>query len=249
MIDLDLVRERMTLLHPRGSVQLSVERSPAQLRADYLYWDNSRQMVELKGHITLDDPLWGKVVAEEQLWITSTSVKTKGATLFAYTDSLARLHTLQTEGEIFLDQEAGRGKIAPAPSQQPLRYQMGEVLTVRAASGSIEYVQQKGRLVPAQILLEEGVELHSKEEGGSERHALADRLSYVPETGAFVLSAKPGERVLFVDTASGAHLSAPEVQIARDPATGKEEFKGIGSVHFAFTPEEESRIRSLFTQE
>ena len=54
--------------------------------------------------------------------------------------------------------------------------------------------------------------------------------------------------MLFWDEMQGMHLSAPEVHITYDTATKQQNVKGVGTVQFAFTPEENNKLMQLFPQ-
>src|SRR5262249_30034753 len=90
------------------------------------------------------------------------------------------------------------------------------------------------------------VRLFSHDPQKPSRCGLSDRLTYSLTTKTLILSANPGKKVLFVDESQGMRLCAPEVHITHDPETGQQHIKGIGTVQFAFTPDEENKIQQLF---
>lgn len=261
MIDLDLAHEKMTLLHPRGAIHTHPGQEALHFQADYLYWDRLKQLLEFKGHITIDDPTFGHLATEETLWIAHQkvsnsfelkSLKTQGLATLTYRDSQGRSHTLITPGPILLDQEALKGTIdAPARTHlfseehKQLCYKT-DTVTIYADKGSIDYAWDAKKLVPSLITLSGSVRLISLDTDGNKRLAASDRLSYAFDTQSLILSANPGKKVLFFDGTTGARLSAPEVHVTRDPITQQEEFKGIGAVQFTFTPDEESKLHRLF---
>lgn len=79
-----------------------------------------------------------------------------------------------------------------------------------------------------------------------ERCGLAHRLIYAQNKHTVILTAKPGERVLFWDRTRGLAISATEVHISKDPRTQDEIVKGIGNVRFHFSSAENALLKKLF---
>lgn len=253
-IDLDLAQEHITLLEPRGTLQSEHQHHLLRFQAHYLRWDRLKQHIELKQHITLNESSFGELTTEDTLWITHhkdlkrfalKSLRTQGPATLRYHDSQGAIHTLIASGPIHLDQETLKGTLEPAAAPQQLCYKT-EAMTIYADKGSLDYVLDGDKLLPTLIALSGSVRLISIDAQGNQRVALADRLLYAFDTRSLILSANPGKKVLFSDASTGAHLSAPEVHVTRNPLTQQEEFKGIGAVQFVFTPDEEHILHHLF---
>ena len=75
---------------------------------------------------------------------------------------------------------------------------------------------------------------------------MADRIDYGIEEEKAVFSALPPHRVLFWQ--EGFSLSAPQIEVWRDPLTQKEAIQGKGDVHFTFDPKEKNMIEELIAK-
>jgi hypothetical protein len=264
MIDLDLLHSKISLLHPRGTLMttLAAPSSPMRFKSEYLYWDQNKHCLTLKGNIALEDPSLGHLETQEELLIhhalikgksTFKSLTTQGLSTLIYTDPLQQIHKLVSYGPIHLDREKLKATIESpkvegvVPEGEQISYQEDTFL-VFADSAAIDYSLVDGHLEPSIITLQGHVRLSSCDPQKPPRYSCADRLSYSVTTRTFILSANPGKKVLFWDESQGAHLSAPEVHITHDPVTHEQHIKGIGAVQFGFTTEEQHTLQHLFPQ-
>lgn len=74
--------------------------------------------------------------------------------------------------------------------------------------------------------------------------AIADNLSYFPETSTAILSAEKGKSVLFWDAEQDLSISADEVHITHTDDGNM--VKGVGVVRFAFSSHENALLKKLF---
>lgn len=122
-------------------------------------------------------------------------------------------------------------------SSRPLQY-MDERICVEAESGVLFYEEP---FRPERLVLQGNVQLHSLDKAS---FALADRMTYYPESRTVVLVSTFPKRVLFWQ--DSFRLSAPEVHIRRDPLTQEEEVNGIGEIRCLFTLEEEEQAKTIY---
>ncbi len=264
MIDLDLLHSKISLLHPRGNLMTTIatSSSPMRFKSEYLYWDQNKHCLTLKGNITLEDPSLGYLETQEELLIHHTLIKgkstfknliTQGLSTLTYTDPLQHTHKLVTHGPIHLDREKLKATIESPKAEGIVREEkqisyQEDTFLVFADTASIDYSLVEGHLEPSLITLQGNVRLSSCDPQKSPRYSCTDRLSYSVTTRTFILSANPGKKVLFWDESQGMHLSAPEVHITHDPVSHEQHIKGIGAVQFGFTPEEQHTLHRLFPQ-
>ena len=101
---------------------------------------------------------------------------------------------------------------------------------------------------PDALYCEGSVRMVSSAIANQKSFALADQLSYLPETKTMILSSLAPNRVLFWQSSGDISLSAPQVRVQWDAETQREIVQGIGDVHFHFTMQEEDSIETLFSK-
>jgi len=79
-----------------------------------------------------------------------------------------------------------------------------------------------------------------------ESFIVADKVVYLCSSQVLILTAAPSSKVLFWQ--DGCSLSAPEIEIRKDPVTGEKVVHGKGDVRFTFTIEEQNMIDRLISQ-
>ncbi|MBS0620201.1 MAG: hypothetical protein JSS61_01920 [Verrucomicrobia bacterium] len=247
MIDLDLLHSSLTLLRPVGTF------SSIQFHAEHLHWDRIKELLTLKGNIHIDEKTLGVLDAKEQIQIAHKteegkqllkSLHSEGPASLVYKDAGGLSHKLLTSGPIHIDKERLIATVQGAPKEQ-LYYEEAE-LAVYADHASLEYALSGENLEPTSLTLKGGVRLFSHDAEKPPRRALADKLSYSLSTRTLILSANPGNKVLFSDASKQMRLSAPEVHITFDPESKQQQVKGVGKVQLTFTPDEESKFQKLF---
>jgi lipopolysaccharide export system protein LptA len=266
MIDIDLLGSKISLLHPKGVLATSflphVQKTEMRFQSDYLCWDHIKHSLTLKGHISIDEPTLGNLSAQDELQITQTTLKdkrllqsilTKGYSTLNYKDEHSHCHKLISHGSIDMDRDKLRAIIESpthdqiVPLDKQLYYEESEI-AFYADSALLEYSIAENLMQPSLITLKGNIRLFSHDPLKPPRFGTADRLTYSLSTRTLILSANPGKKVLLWDDAQGMRLSAPEIHIIYDAETKQQNVKGIGAVQFAFSPEEQSKLRQLFPQ-
>ncbi|MBS0604988.1 MAG: hypothetical protein JSS60_08155 [Verrucomicrobia bacterium] len=266
MVDIDLINSKLSLLHPKGVLAAAVlphlQNGEMHFKSDYLYWDQGKNLLTLKGNIAIDEAALGTLHAQDELQITHTVVKGKhvlkgiqaqGPTSLNYKDAHNGSHKLISYGSVHLDRDKLRATIdspekdGAVPLDKQLFYQEEEI-AIYADSASLEYSIAGDALQPSLLTLKGNIRLFSHDPLKPPRFGTADRLTYSLTTRTLILSANPGKKVLFWDETQGMHLSAPEVHITYDSETKQQNVKGVGTVQFSFTPEEQNKLQQLFPQ-
>ena len=235
MVDLDLINSKISLLHPKGVLATSVlphlQKGEIRFQSDHLYWDQSKNILTLKGHIFIDDPALGAFNAQDELQIVQTFTKGKtvlkainaqGPTSLVYKDAQNHPHKLISQGTVNLDRDKLRATIESPEkdgvvTQDKQLYYEEEEIAIFADSAALEYSITNDTLQPASLSLKGNIRLFSHDPQKPPRCGAADRLTYSLTTRTLILSANPGKKVLFWDEVQGMHLSAPEVHITFDP--------------------------------
>lgn len=266
-IDIDLIHSKISLLHPRGVLAQAIlphqlHKGQMHFSSDYLYWDQGKHSLTLKGHIQVKEGSLGTLNAEDELQITQDLVKDKhllktivarGPSSLVYKDIRGSTHKLVSHGFIHVDRETLSATIdspttgGVVPPEAQLYYEEEEI-AVHADSATVEYAITDDAMQPSLLTLKGNIRLFSHDPTEPARCGVADRLTWSLTTRTLILSANPGKKVLFWDETEGMHLSAPEVHVTFDPETKRQHVRGIGTVQFSFTPEEQSKIRQLFPQ-
>lgn len=258
-IDVDLLHGKISMHRPEGSLASAlfprVKEGTLQFKSEHLLWDQNKNTLTLQGKAHVEEIAVGDLSAEEELHLTYgqkegksfiKSIDTKGKALLHY-----GTHKLTCFGPIHLDRENLHVTLESpitddvTPKDKQICYQEGEV-RIYADKAAMEYSLFDGLLHPVSLALKENVRLFSKNETMHRRWALADRLTYSPATRTFILTAKPGKKVLFRDEEDGIAVSAQEVHVTYDAETKKEKIKGIGNVQLSFSAEEVNLLKKMF---
>jgi hypothetical protein len=265
--DLDLLNEKISLLHPKGVLASAiiphVQQGQLRFQCDHLSWDNLNNLLTLKGHVRVHDEGMETIETEDFIEIDQPMIKGKRvlkairahgpATLFYQDAQMGKRHKIVCYGNAHIDREKlqasldspkTEGKVAP---QHQLYYEEPE-LCIKADEAQFEYSIADNTLQPVSLALKGGVRLSSLGTQKPPRCGIADRLNYSLTTRTLILSANPGRKVLFWDEAQGARISANEVHITEDPQTKQQFIRGIGNVQFAFSAEESALLQQLFPQ-
>lgn len=267
MIDIDLLHSKLSLLHAKGTLTTALlphltKTEGMHFKADYLYWDQTKNLLTLKGGVAIDEATIGMLHAADELQITHAlsqgkhllkTLQAKGPTSLKYKDAHNKSHELTSYGSMHFDSTNLRATIdSPSkegvvPANKQLLYQEEEI-AIHADSADLEYALSGSAIQPSLLTLKGNIRLFSHDPQKPPRYGSADRLTYSLTTRTLILSANPGKKVLLWDETQGMHLSAPEVHITYDPETKQQNVKGVGAVQFSFTPEEESKLQQLFPQ-
>ncbi len=266
MVDIDLLNSKLSLLHPKGVLATSVlphlENTKTTFQSDYLYWDQNKNVLTLKGHVSIDEAALGSLQNQDEVQMTMKTangkhllkkVDAKGDSTLVYQDARNTTHKLISHGTIHLDRDKLKGTVdspekeGVTPIDKQLYYEESEV-AFYADHAALEYSVDGDVMQPSLLTLKGNIRLFSHDPLKPPRFGSADRLTYSLTTRTLILSANPGKKVLFWDETQGMHLSAPEVHIVYDSEKKEQNVKGIGAVQFSFTPEEQNRLLTLFPQ-
>jgi hypothetical protein len=99
---------------------------------------------------------------------------------------------------------------------------------------------------PKLIEITSNVRLFSPSIQNKDTFALADTIFMNLENNTLILIANAPKRVLFWQ--EGVTLSAPEIQIHKDPVTNEESIQGKGDIHFTFSTEEKNIIDQFISK-
>lgn len=264
-IQLDCDKSRLSFLSPSGRLLSSlvpqIKNAEMLFNAKELVWDHLKNTLSLKGNVHVEESSLGTLDTDGIIQITQAkhegkrllkSIRSQGKTTLTYSDpSLQEVHTLVTYGPVTLDREHMRmtiesplqnGKVAQ--EKQLLYIESG--LTVSADKALIEYALVDDQLQPVSLLLKGNVHVSSPNDNNQALCGLSDRILFSHATKTLILSADPSKRVLFWDEEQGLSISSQEIHVTQDPTTHKRAIKGVGSVKFAFTNEENSLLHHHF---
>lgn len=266
MVDIDLINSKLSLLRPKGILAAaslsSLQKGQTHFHADYLYWDQVKNTLTLKGGIFIEESVMGTLQASDEMQITQTqiegktalkTIQTHGHTDLRYKDLHNNAHQLISHGNMHLDREKLRAVMdSPVKNgvvglDEQLYYQEEE-MAIYADHAVLEYSLVGEVMQPSLLTLKGNIRLFSHDSQKPPRFGLADRLTYSTTTRTLILSADPGKKVLFWDEVQGMRLAAPEVHITHDSETHQQNVKGIGAVQFSFTTEEHNKLLHFFPQ-
>lgn len=266
MVDIDLINSKISLLRPKGTLATATlphaQSGEIHFQSDYLYWDQAKSVLTLKGNISIQEASLGTLDAQDELQIVQTtaggkyllkSMQTQGPSVLVYKDTHKNTHKLVSHGSIHLDRDKLKATIESPKKEgktaldKQIYYEESEI-AFYADNASIEYSVVDDSIEPSLLNLKGNIRLFSHDPLKPPRFGSADRLTYSLTTRTLILSADPGKKVLFWDETQGMRLSAPEVHIVYDAETKQQSVKGIGAVQFSFTPEEQSKLQQLFPQ-
>ncbi len=265
--DIDLLNEKLSLLHPNGLLASSliphIQQGQLVFQCDHLTWDNLKHLLTLKGNVLIHDEGMETIETEDYLEIEQPIIKGKrvlkairahGPTTLYYKDPQHEgIHKIFCHGTAILDREKLQATLdSPKTDGKVSRHQQiyyeDKELSIYANEATCEYSITDNQIQPVALSLKGGVRLSSLDIQKPPRCGVADRLHYSLTTHTLILSANPGKKVLFWDEAQGARFSANEVHITQDPQTKQQSVKGVGNVQFSFSAEENALLQQLFPQ-
>jgi hypothetical protein len=266
-VSLDPVHAKIAMQNPKGlltsSLIPSLDKGELRFNCTQLTWDHGKNLVSMKGHVRVEDPVLGYLSADDELQIKQAELKgkrtiqalfAKGKTTIQYRDPANEtVHRLTSYGTMRLDRENLQATIESplVDGNVPLDFQLyyeEQQMAVYSDKATIAYSLIEGTLQPVSINLAGNIRLFSNDPKKAYRCGVADRINYSPTTRTLILSANPGKKVLFWDSGEALRVSAQEIHVTQDPSTHKDVVKGVGKVQFAFTAEEQSLLKKFFSQ-
>lgn len=256
-VDVDLTEELLLLTRPQGTLYTLSQSEPLNFHSDELTWYHKTHELRLKNKIHVEEGTLETLDAADEITLKHDLIDGKYLlkTLDAYGPSTLRYRdetrpsesTLLCQGHIHVDKALLQSTLSSPEinGQVPLDKQIAyrdNSLSLFADQASIDYVDSPS-LRPTELTLKGHIRLQAPG-----RYALADRLHYSLLTRTLILSAHPGNKVLFFDASQQARMSANEIHITEDPETGQQAIKGVGHIRLALSPEENARLQQLFPQ-
>ncbi len=258
-IDLDLPSGKITMQAPQGVLASSLfprmKKGTLAFQSDHLLWDQGKNTLTLQGKAFVKEEEVGSIRADEELRFAYMekegkkfikTIDSQGTAVLNYGS-----HQLTCHGPIHLDRENLNASLSSpttdgvVPKEKQISYEEGEV-KICGDKALMEYALFDDLLHPVSLVLKDHVRLFSKNAAMHRRWALADRLTYSPSTRTFILTANPGNKVLFRDEEGAVAVSAQEVHVTFDPETKKERIQGVGKVQLSFSSDEINLLKKMF---
>jgi len=258
-VEINTKSSQIKVQKPNGSIpsQLfgAAEATPLFLSCDELSWDHKQETLRLNDHVILSEKNLGSLFAENEVLAEQITVQNKKSIKSVHIEGASRLehedpdsgwkHKISCFGVLHIDGLKGQISLtSPKEQDKQICYQDPGII-LRANKALIEYSDSEDHKL-MQMTLTGNVSVESSPSSGSPRLGLADRLTYNPDTQTVILSALPKKRVLFLDEEQNITMSAQEVHLTKDPATGKIGAKGIGNVNFSLSNEESRLLKDRF---
>ena len=255
------LESKMQLQRPAGTLPSglfsSIQKNPLYFECEQLLWDHKSLFLKLQNHVTLKEPTLGNLYAKNDVEIEQfiSQNKTQIKAIYIHGESLLEReepekqwkHSVSCSGLLHVDGVKNLITLTSSDqSQKPVVYKDNEVL-LSATKAVVEY-ENASSYQPLSLSLQGNVTLESNKPEAPLCQAIADRLIYSPETQTIILSALSKRRVLFKDDQENLSMSAREIHLTKDPATGKMQAKGIGQVKLSFTGEESKLFQQLFSK-
>lgn len=265
MVDFNMICSTLSLLHPKGILSSTllpkVQKEPMRFSADHLLWDHTTHALKLQGRIFIEEKSLGKLVASDELQLTHSlnsgkmllkAIHAQGPTTLTYDDpSFSQPHKLISYGTMDLDRDKllatldSPEKEGRIPLDKQIYYEEEEI-GVFADRAILEYSESENQLRPVSLQLKGNIRLFSHDPKQPPRCGISDRLNYSLTTRTLILSANPGNKVLFWDESQGLRMSASEVHITYDTESKHHTVKGVGKVQLSLTTEEQQHLKQLF---
>jgi hypothetical protein len=235
----------LRLRKPEGLLSSSLfgkkEQGEVFFSCEELKWDYPQETLILQREVTVTEEDFGSISTTKQMVIQQE----KGAIQSIYATGTSVLshevNTLTCFGELQVD-GVTKQITALSPKEKPLIF-TDEEMILKASHALLLYSQEFSL---SSLTLKGDVQIESKDPEKPQRRALADKLSYHPDTKTLILLAAPGKKVLFVDEEQGITMSAQEVHIIKNPTTGKMDIQGIGQMKLSLSEEENTLLQNAF---
>lgn len=242
---------KVILSTPSGKLHPSAfsQGNDVQFSCDKLIWEKAPQTLTLKGDVSVFEEGVGDIHCDDEVelrqkeengkWLLS-SITAKGKTELTYKLDVDFVHLLKCYGKMQLDQDRLVLNVT-SPPEKPIEY-FHDQMKLIADTAELKYEQLGRNITAKQLQLTDNIQLSSLQD--SNRCAVADKFNFFPEEKKIILSANPGNNVLFWDREQDLSISAKEVHITRTEKG--EKIKGVGNVRFAFSSAENALLKKLF---
>ncbi len=183
----------------------------------------------------------------------SMPIECSGLTRISYSDQGGeKIHTVTSREPLTVDLENNLLESYRTEGDKPQTEFKDDEKEVYADNVKIYYILENNKLKLNKLNIYGHVKCIQKKADEQNmmqeaQYTLADTLSYDDSGSLAVFTAKKGENVLYHDVLNNYRISAPEVEIRRDPATGKAIVQGKGDVRFTFREEELRQFKEHFS--
>jgi hypothetical protein len=262
---MDLLQQRVLCTQPDGYVFVGGEQeaaAPVCFSAKKLSWDYSTHLLTLEEQVTFSHQLYGKIQCSESVQISQQAtegvkqlqwVRATGIVEVDYADQkMNDHHKVSCFGGVFIDAIKRRATFSsPAEQDKQILFTNSQA-TLYANDIVIDYEQEgagQGGFKVKKINITGNVKILRKgSEGEYSQYALAHAVEYLPEVGQMFFRGTPEKRVLFCDNVNKLEVSAPAVNLTRDPQTGLDRVQGVGDVRIAFMEDEKAALKENFSK-
>lgn len=267
-IELDIERATLTLQKPQGIIQSSLLpqhlKGKIELTSDEMKWDRLKNLLILQGKSRVTESALGMITTEDKLLIQQAVIKgkqviakieTQGPSQLLYHEPASSdYHQLSCHGTMKIDREHLHASLTSpvtenktTPYTEQVSYQE-PALGAFADTAFLEFTIEEEKMQPVSLSLKGNVSLFSRGQGEPFRCSIADRMHYCPNTKTLILSANPGQKVLFWDEQQAVRMSAQEVHLTQNPTTKQTVIQGVGKVKFSLSAEESEALQKVFPQ-
>jgi hypothetical protein len=263
-VDLDTLSSTLSLHKAQGHIATSLlmteQKGHMSFSSDLIVWDDPHLTLKLHGHSEIIEPALGTIHTDKTLTVMQSSidgqkvishVETEGHSVLTYKDAgSGQSHKISSFGAMKIDRDTLSATLSsPSKGRTAEQVYYEEMkMGVYADSASIEFTQLSDKIEPLSFSLKGHVTLFSRGEGEPFRCAIADRMSYNPSTKTLILSAMPGQKVLFWDEQQAVRMSAQEVHLTQNPTSQQAVIQGVGNVKFTLSTEENDALKKFFPQ-
>ncbi len=262
-IEVDLAHTAITMKKASGMLNTvfisKLQQGEIHFHSDQVFWDHPRNSLHLQGHVRIDEGVLGKLATDGELVVIqgksggASTLRSTGDTHLEFQEAEdAQLHhQLICHGKMVIDHEKMQASFespvvnGQIPADQQLYYEEGTI-SIYANRALIDYAAEGKKLRPSSIALKGNVRVRSLDASRPPRYGLADWITYSPTTRTFILSAHPGNKVLFFDEKENLHMSAQEIHLTHDGTSDSQSVKGVGNVNFSFSADEELLLKTIF---
>ncbi len=274
-ICINTATKEMDFAYPKGvfmAYRSDSKGEPIDFKADTLTWDEGKQLLSLKDHVSLEQKGFFSLQNENQINIAQAyvnnkkqiqSIHSEGKTVVTgfepETDKEHHLtcygKTTVDHGRLWVYMESPVDAAGNVIEDQQVFFE-DDLGQIYADKLSLQYRLENKSITPKKLILEGHVKMLNSYAAGPDptspliRYALADKVEYdLPAKEALFSSNNQRKRVLFYDKANDLEVSAVRLKIKRDEITKKETIKGIGDVRFSFIENEFEQLRRHFALE
>ncbi|MDP1835619.1 MAG: hypothetical protein Q8K75_06770 [Chlamydiales bacterium] len=246
----------VTLLSLQENTPCTIDlASGASLQAHQLSFDTSSRIVTLNKAI-IEHPDWGRLenggaatvfLAQNGKELELSRIEADGNTFFQ-----GKARTLTSYGPIVVN-HALHTAVFTSPRHKKRVKQVvftDAAAEMRADELVIDYQPAQSQVDIAKVEAAGNVCLKGSLSGADEigvaqQYALCDKLEYWPAEQRIVLAAHEG-KVAILDKANGVAVSAPAIEVRRDPERHKDIIKGLGDVRFSLLERDYQLFKERF---